>query len=212
MTTDDVETRPDENMVCLGQRRSRDCWSSWTDFALMKPVPDGPVADVDVACYPQFTPRYIAVAVLFLRDVRTTLLSRCLVVDPGHPVRLLSATLPALANRPLSLWMTEWFTTRRPATFRTATPPFSHASARPLSISLSRRLRGMVTKAPEIRRRIPLSLAKRSELCLELKQLSPAMQFSFGLNLLSQLETFKMSAFFPLLLLLFLWRAVLYSH
>ena len=64
----------------------------------------------------------------------------------------------------------------------------------------------MVTKPPEIRRRIPLSLAKRSELCLELKQLSPAMQFSFGLNLLSQLETFKMSALFLsfFLLLLFL--------
>ena len=69
--------------------------------------------------------------------------------------------------------MTEWFTTRRLPASSTAAPPFSHAiAASPLSTSLSRRLKGMVTKASEIRQEMPLSLAKPTELSLQLKRLS----------------------------------------
>ena len=89
-----------------------------------------------------------AVAVLFLRGDRTINLFCCLVVDLGRPVCLLSATHPVLANRPLSLWMTEWLTKRCLAASHTATPSFRYASACPLSTSLSRCVKGMATKAP----------------------------------------------------------------
>ena len=56
----------------------------------------------------QIPEMYTAVRILrwlFLRYVRTINLSCCLVVDLGSPVCLLSATLPVLANRSLSLCM-----------------------------------------------------------------------------------------------------------
>ena len=51
-------------------------------------------------------------------------------------------------------------------------------------------------KSPINQRRNTISLARFTDLCLELKQLSCAVQFSFSLNQLSQLDAFKMGPFF----------------
>ena len=53
----------------------------------------------------------------------------------------------------------------------------------------------MVTKVPEIRQAISLSLAKFTELSLELKRAARAIHFSFCWNPLFQLDAFKMGPF-----------------
>ena len=79
----------------------------------------------------------LAVAVLSLIDVRVTNRSCCLGAAYGRPGLLGSARLSVLAKRFLRLLMTEWMTSSRLATSRTATPSWSHSIARPLSASIS---------------------------------------------------------------------------
>ena len=67
-----------------------------------------------------------AVAVLFLRHVRTINLSCCLVVDLGHPMCLLSATLGA--DKCLSVFEQPSGSYKTSCNFCTATPSLSHAS------------------------------------------------------------------------------------